>query len=133
MSRDETDVHTVLSVINAAWRGGCPLSMQEHLHPDFTMVLPGFARAVRGREALVASLEEFCKNAKVLEYEETDEHIDVVGNCAVVTFHFKMLYERSTYREDSSGRDMWVFQYEGSRWTAIWRTMLELSGERSSI
>lgn len=131
MSTNGADVHGVLGCINAAWREGHPLSMLEHLHPDITMALPGFKGAIRGRDIFVASFEEFCRNARILTYEESEEHIDVVGDCAIATFRFQMLYERDTYREDSKGRDIWVFQHQNDRWVAVWRTMVELMGERS--
>lgn len=125
-----TEVHGVLASINAAWREGHPSSMREYLHPEIAVAPPGFTGSLRGREILVSSFEEFCKNARVLDYEESDEHIDVVGDCAVASFRFRMLYEREAYREDCSGRDLWVFERQGGRWMAVWRAMLELRAER---
>ncbi|HUA92069.1 MAG TPA: nuclear transport factor 2 family protein [Terracidiphilus sp.] len=130
MSDAHAEVRSLLASINAAWREGHPSSMRESLHPDIAIVPPGFTQTLRGRDMLVASFEEFCKNAKVLEYEETDEHIDVVGDCAVATFRFRMLYERAAYREDCSGRDLWIFERRDGRWLAVWRAMLELKAER---
>jgi len=127
------EVHAVLASINEAWREGHPSSMAEHLHPEIVMALPGFEQIVRGRETLIASFDEFCKNARVLEYEESGEHIDAIGDCAVATFRFKMLYERAAYREMSQGRDLWVFHREQDRWIAVWRTMIELSAERTAM
>jgi hypothetical protein len=132
MPNKNVEVHNTLGLINAAWREGHPLTMQEHLHPDITLALPGFAGAIHGRDVLVAGFEDFCKNAKILGYEESDENIEVVGDCAIATFRFKMLYGRSTYREQSQGRDLWVFRQIGDRWVAVWRTMLDLAGERTS-
>jgi hypothetical protein len=90
------------------------------------MVLPGFRQAVVGRDDLLASFDEFCRNARVLEYRETDEQVQVVNNCAVASFRFEMVYERATYRATSSGRDLWVFEQTGGQWRGVWRTMLEL-------
>ena len=53
--------------------------MLEYLDPEITMALPGFTDAIHGREALIASFEEFCENAKVIQYEESDESIEVIG------------------------------------------------------
>jgi ketosteroid isomerase-like protein len=131
MANFTTEVHAVLASINAAWREGHPLSMLDHLHPEITMAFPGFKGAIRGRDAFVASYVEFCANARVIEYEESDESIDVIGDCAIATFRFRMLYERATYREDSAGRDLWVFRKQGDQWIAVWRTMMELAEERS--
>lgn len=131
MSNGEADIHAILASINGAWREGRPLSMLEYLHPGITMALPGFKGSIQGRDVFIASFEEFCRNARVIKYEESDEHIDVVGDCAVATFCFKMLYERAAYREESKGRDIWVFQRQDDRWFAVWRTMVEVTGERS--
>ena len=131
MASFNSEVHAVLASINASWREGHPSSMLGHLHPEITMAFPGFKGSIRGRDALVASFVEFCENARVIEYEESDENIDVIGDCAVATFRFRMLYERATYREASFGRDLWVFRKQGDRWIAVWRTMMELAEERS--
>lgn len=133
MTDAKTQVHAALASISAAWRDGDPASMREHLHPEIAMAPPGFAPSLRGRELLVASFEEFQKNARVPEYEESDEQIDVVGDCSVASFRFRMVYERVAYREECSGRDLWVFARQDGRWIAVWRAMLELKAERTAI
>ena len=131
MSDHTAEVHAVLASINASWREGHPSSMREHLRPEIIMALPGFKESIHGREILIGSFDEFCRNAKILEYEESGEHIDVIEECAAATFQFRMLYERPTYRELSSGRDMWLFRRLDGRWIAVWRAMIELSAERT--
>jgi ketosteroid isomerase-like protein len=134
MSNGAAEVHAVLGAIQAAWRNGHPSSMGEHLHPDIAMALPGFTGKVQGREILIASFAEFCSNARVLEYAEEDEQIDVAGDCAVATFRFRMLYARADYREWSEGRDFWVFARQNDgRWVATWRTMMDLSAKREPV
>jgi hypothetical protein len=125
-------VHEVLSAINQAWRSNTPLGMSQYLHPNIVMKYPGFSGEVAGRDALLASFVEFCTNARVLEYQESNEQINVVGNCAVVSFQFEMLYERAKYQERSKGRDLWVFQYTSDKWVAVWRTMMELEEVRET-
>lgn len=132
MPTPQSEVHDILATINTAWRNGRPSAMSEHLHPGVTMVLPGFGGIVEGRDALLEGFAEFCANARVLEYRETDEQIQVVGNVAVASFRFIMEYERSTYRERSTGRDVWVFERAGGQWNAVWRTMLELEEKREA-
>ncbi len=133
MSNYREQVHDTLMTINQAWRKGKPSEMKCHLHPDMVMKFPGFTGEVRGRDALLASFTEFCANAHVLEYQEREEQIDIVGNCAVAGFLFDMLYERTAYRERSTGRDLWVFERQDDRWVAIWRTMLGLSETREQL
>ena len=132
MKDSKLQVHEVLSAINQAWRTNTPLTMSQHLHPDIVMKFPGFSGEVVGRDALLASFVEFCTNARVLEYQESNEQISVIGDCAVASFQFEMLYERAKYRERSKGRDLWVFQCISGKWVAVWRTMMELEEVRET-
>jgi hypothetical protein len=125
-------VHEALSAINQAWRSNAPLEMAQYLHPDIVMKFPKFLGEVVGRDALLASFVEFCTNARVLEYQESNEQINVIVDCAVVSFQFEMLYEREKYQEQSKGRDLWVFQYITGKWVAVWRTMMDLEEVRNN-
>ncbi len=133
MNKIERQVHDTINAINDAWRSGKPAEMTAHLHPNIVMKLPGSSGQITGREALIASFKEFCTNAKVLEYKESDEQITVKGNCAVATISFEMLYERATYRERSKGRDIWVFEKDADQWVAVWRTMADLDEGRENL
>ena len=130
MLETETEVHNTLAAINSAWREGQPDQMAIYLHQAITMKLPGFSGKISGRETLINSFIEFCTNAVVLEYSESDEQIDVTGNCAVATFKFEMIYEREKYRDKLKGRDIWIFEREGNKWIAVWRTMIDLDETR---
>jgi hypothetical protein len=132
MEDSKLKVHKVISAINQAWRSNAPLEMSQYLHSDIVMKFPGFSGEVVGRDALLASFVEFCSNARVLEYQESNEQINVIGDCAVVSFQFEMLYERAKYQERSKGRDLWVFQYISDNWVAVWRTMMELEEVREN-
>jgi hypothetical protein len=132
MTDSVAEIHSVLAAINSAWLEKHPSSMAEHLHPDITMAVPGFKESIRGREILLNSFEEFCKNATVLEYQETNEHIDVIEDSGIATFCFNMTYERAADREVSTGRDLWVFHRRFGRWVALWRAMIELTAERTA-
>ncbi len=104
--------------------------MLPYLHPQVVMVLPGFTGTVAGRDPLLAGFDEWCLNARVVEYKESDEQIQIIGNVGVISFRFDMLYERTSYRERSVGRDIWVFEYQNGKWVAVWRTMVDLKEER---
>ena len=126
MSNSTPNVRHVMAAINRAWREGRPSEMYPYLHPDVTMVLPGFAGTVEGRDVLLASFDDFCTHAQMLEYSETEERMDVVGNVAFVHYRFDMLYERASSRVRSTGRDLWVFERIGGMWFAVWRTMTDV-------
>lgn len=126
----KVELTRTISEINQAWRTGRVLDMTPYLHPDIVMKFPKFSGEIAGRDKLIAGFSEFCTNARVIEFSESDQQIDVVGNSGVVSFQFDMLYERPKYRERSKGRDLWVFQRESDRWVAVWRTMVDLTESR---
>ena len=118
-------VSSAMQRINRAWLEKRPEDLAPLFHPEITFVLPGLAGRVQGREALVAGFVDFCGNATVHEYREADFAADVIGDIAVVSFRYEMVYERSGERYRASGRDLWVFRREGEGWIAVWRTMLD--------
>ena len=112
--------------INEAWLKGQVQDLAPNVHPEIVMVFPGFAGRVQGREAFLAGFADFCQNATIHEFREHDQHVDVAGNTAVVTFQYDMVYERSGAQYRSTGRDLWVFQLQDTAWIAVWRTMLDM-------
>ncbi len=128
----EARLHESMAAINRAWRENRPSDMRKHLHPDVTLVLPGFNGTANGIDAMIVGFEEWCANARVIEYEESDEQVQIIGNVGFVSFRFDMLYERATYRERSTGRDIWAFERADGKWLAVWRTMVDLKEERTT-
>lgn len=132
MTDYKSQLHETMAAINRAWRENRPADMRQYLHPQVTMLLPGFSGTVTGSDGILSGFEEWCANAKVVEYEESNEQIQVVGNSGFVSFRFDMLYERATYRERSAGRDIWAFERLDGKWLAVWRTMTDLKEERTT-
>lgn len=126
MSNSTSNVRHVMAAINQAWRESRPSKMYPYLHPDVTMVLSSSSATVEGRDALLASFDDFCAHARVLDYSESEEKTDVVGNVAFVHYHFDMVYERASSRVRSTGRDIWAFERIGGMWYAVWRTMADV-------
>jgi ketosteroid isomerase-like protein len=62
----------------------------------------------------------------VYEFREHDHQLSVVGDVAVATFRYDMIYERAGKRSRSTGRDLWVLQAQAGNWIAVWRAMLEM-------
>jgi len=112
--------------INQTWLGGRVDEIAPLLHPEIVMVFPGFAGRVVGREEFLAGFRDFCENATVHEFREEEQHVDVVGHTAVVSFRCEMTYTRSGNQYRATGRDLWVFQHQSDAWIAVWRTMLDM-------
>jgi uncharacterized protein (TIGR02246 family) len=120
-------VSAAMQRINRTWIEGRPDELVPLLHPDMTFVFPGFAGRVEGREPIVAGFADFCRNATIHEYSEANHQADVIGDTAVVSLTYQMVYERSGQRSRATGRDLWVFVRQGGEWIAVWRTMLDLA------
>lgn len=119
-------VKTVLQTINRVWLNGQVEALAPMVDPNIVMVFPGFTGRIQGRDQFLAGFRDFCENAKVQEFHDYDYQSDLVGDTAVVTFRYDMIYERSAERYRASGRDLWVFRRQDNGWIAVWRTMLEM-------
>ncbi|HYO16611.1 MAG TPA: nuclear transport factor 2 family protein [Thermoanaerobaculia bacterium] len=124
---DGEEVLAILRRINSASTEGRPGDLPPLFHPEITMVFPCFAGRAHGREAVMAGFTDFCENARVHLFHETDHQVDVVGGTAVASFTFEMVYERAGERCRSTGRDLWVFARWDGEWRAVWRTMLDVA------
>jgi uncharacterized protein (TIGR02246 family) len=124
---DREAVAAAMQRINRAWLDRRPGDLPGLFHPDVTMVFPGFAGRATGRDALVAGFHDFCDQAIVHEYRESDLQVDTVGDVGAVSFVYEMVYERNATRYRAIGRDLWVFARQAGDWLAVWRTMLDVS------
>ena len=122
-------VVAALGRINEAWLKRTPDAINDIVDDEITMVFPGFSGRVTGRESFLAGFRDFCENARVHSHSESGYQIDLVGNTAVATFRFDMIYERDGARYRSTGRDFWVFEDQAKGWVAVWRTMLDTTEE----
>ena len=95
------------------------------------MVVPGFGGRIVGRAAFLAGFQDFVEQAVLQEYREDEPLLDVVGEVAVVSYRYEMLYTRSGERWRATGRDMWVFARRDEGWIAVWRTMLDSAEARA--
>jgi ketosteroid isomerase-like protein len=126
---DRDRVSEALSRINDAWLHGRPQELALLFDDAIVMILPGFAGRVEGKRAVIAGFEEFCQDARIHRFEEKDRHVDVLGHVAIASFCFEMTYELAGQKYHSTGRDLWVFGKNQELWTALWRTMLDVTDE----
>lgn len=119
-------VASTMRHINRAWLEGRVDDMGRMVHPGIVMTLPGFTGRIRGSADFLSGFKEFCDSATILQFEEVDQQIDRIGNAAVLSFRYDMLYERSGQRYRATGRDVWIFEEADGDWLAVWRTMLDM-------
>jgi len=119
-SIERARVAALMQDINQAWLHNHVAALESKVHADVVIVFPGFSGRSQGREALIAGFREFCESATVHEFQEEDQQIDVIGSTAVVSYNYRMLYERAGVQ------DLWIFQLEVGEWLATWRAMLDV-------
>jgi ketosteroid isomerase-like protein len=78
---------------------------------------------VAGREAYVPSYRDYDTAAFTETFTPDEPQIDVMGDVAVATCPFSIVYrlEGVTYKE--RGRDLLVFARQQAGWRVVWRSM----------
>ena len=124
------EIRELIRRLNDAWVKGQPGQLASFFSEDIVMVLPGFAQRTEGRDACVASYEDFCSQAAILDFELAEPIIDIFGDTAVATYAYEISYEMGGERFKDSGRDLFVFIRQDDGWQAVWRTMIIPKGEK---
>ena len=124
-ARDTEEILQLLQRMNDAWaKPGSPEDLASFFREDIVMVHPAFTQRTEGRDACVASYEDFCKQAAILDFKISNPGIDVFGNTAIATYSYEIAYEMGGEHFNDTGRDIFVFVRENDRWQAVWRTMI---------
>jgi hypothetical protein len=120
-------VRETLDLINRAWLDKQPRRLEPFLDEQIVMVVPGFVARSTGAKSFIEGFVDFCANATVHRYDEGDLQIDVIGETAIASFTFEMIYERGGGKYLCKGRDLWIFSKVAGEWKAVWRTMLDVT------
>lgn len=126
ISDQRPSVARVLDSINQAWQVGRWSDLEACFHEDIVMALPGFTGRSRGAPELLAGIQDFTETTRLDRFGEKDREIDVIGDTAVATFTFEIVYERQGEVYAGTGRDLWVFQRRDDEWLAVWRAMFDV-------
>src|SRR5947209_19302226 len=95
--RRDAALQAVLRV-NRIWLDGQVEALATLVDTNIVMVLPGFAGRVQGRDEFLAGFRDFCANAQVHEFHDHGYDTDLIGDTAVITFQYEMIYDRSGER-----------------------------------
>lgn len=114
------EVWSTVQALNRAWTvENDAAKLREYFHPRMVAITPVDRLRRLGRAACVAGWQEFSDTNHILWWEETDPHIEVFGDCAVVTYYFDMEFEGGGETTRSQGRDMMCLVREGGRWWVV--------------
>jgi len=120
---DQDAVRAALETINRAWIEGRPADMRDLLDDRVVMVQPGFNQSLAGRDACLASYQEFVSQATIDRYTPAEPFIQVWGDTAVAWFAWTMAYTIGGRTSRERGHDVFVFRRTPAGWRAVWRTL----------
>lgn len=121
---DTDEIWELIQRMNNAWAKDGPEQLASFFHEDIVMVHPDFTQRTEGRDACVASYEDFRKQATILDFKIENPGIDVFGDTAIATYSYLIAYEMGGERFNDTGRDLFIFVRETGLWQAVWRTMI---------
>ena len=123
-SHEFDEIWQLVQNMNNTWAQSRAGDLASFFREDIVMVHPDFTQRTEGRDACVASYEEFCKQAVILDLKLDNPGIDVFDNTAIATYSYEISYEMGGERFNDTGRDLFIFVREHGSWQAVWRTMI---------
>jgi uncharacterized protein (TIGR02246 family) len=117
----ELSIWESILAANRAWRSGRPEAVASLFHRDVVMEAPDGRVLHRGRDAMVQGFVEYSRAVDTLHFRETDHAVHVVGDTAIVSYGFDVIYEIGGERNEEVGRERLVFVLDEGRWLAVWR------------
>jgi general stress protein 26/ketosteroid isomerase-like protein len=118
-------IFNVVEKINLAFKCGVGFKdLKPFLHDDAVLALPGFIARVQGREACLRAYEDTCSQMKIEKLDASDEHVDVYGTTAVVSYKYNCTWGYRDRRLDDEGHEIMVFVRDGQDWRMAWRTLI---------
>ena len=107
-----------VKALNEAWTKGGGGALAGYFHPRMVAIGANDRRILRGRDACLASWQNFTEAAKVHRWQEIDPDVQLYGNTAIVTYYYDMSFDMNGRTIETGGRDMFVLVKENGRWWA---------------
>jgi len=124
----QQEIWRIVRDLNDAWAEGRPEDLEMFFHEHMVIAAPGSQERLEGREDCIGSYRDFCSRATVRGFRIVDPAIDVFGETAIATYSYEISYRLDGEGFDETGRDVFVLVREGSRWWAVWRTLIPGAG-----
>jgi hypothetical protein len=105
--------------MNESWTKGDGSTLANYFHPRMVAVTPTKRERLLGRDACIADWVGFARTAKILFLKESDPHIELFDDAAVVTYYFDMSFEMNGQTILMGGRDMLTLVKENGKWWAV--------------
>ena len=111
-----------MRAINEAWIQGRAAEALPDLFADEAVIVgPDLSRLAEGRDACVASYEDFAAGIDLIRFEEFDHRVDSFGGAAVVDYAYRAEYRQDGEELTDYGRDVILAVETDAGWRAAWR------------
>jgi general stress protein 26/ketosteroid isomerase-like protein len=121
----ENEIVAVIQSINRTCVKGAGFDeLADSLADDFTTYPPGFSRCAKGKQVNLQMYKDFCSQANIKKMDESDWHVDIFGDTAVVNYRYESQWEFNGTRFDENGREVVVLKNNQGRWQIVWRTLI---------
>lgn len=118
----ENEVWQTIIKLNRLWTvENKAEELVHYFHKHMVAITPSDKFRREGQAQCVAGWKEFTDIAKIQYWEEFEPRIDLYnnGNCAVVTYRFKMSFTINNQPIAMSGRDMFTLINEEGKWWVV--------------
>ena len=121
---DAETIAAIVRHITEAWRAGRYDEIGPHLSDDVVLAPPGSATRIVGRDAYVQSFRDYDRVAITDTFTPDAPQIDVMGDVAVATCPFFVVYRLDGVTHSERGRELLVFARQEGDWRIVWRSMI---------
>jgi hypothetical protein len=118
------EISEIIRQINQSWKEGHTERLKNYFHERMIIVSPDLKILGEGRDVCIKSYSDFLTQAKVKKYNESKPDVLVWGNTAVALYKYNVNWEMSGKSYEESGKDLFIFTFEGGKWLAVWRKLI---------
>ena len=122
MKKITDDIIAMVRSMNRCWTEGWhEEQFRTFIHPDAVAIVPSIPGRLEGRDAYVAGWKQFCEEAVIHEWRESDHKVQVYagGKSAVVTCIFSITFAAGGQKHTLQGRDMFFLVRERRKWLVV--------------
>jgi hypothetical protein len=120
-SLDDFKASTWVQAYDAAWLGERWKTLERMLEHDVTLMSTDFARAIRGRNAVLEHLRALRGRTVIHEYTVAGLKGYTSGPVGIITYRWQLDWSVDRERRSGTGRDILVLQPSLTGWLLSWR------------
>ena len=124
-------VRQFLLDLNGCWVSGDLHRLSGFYHPSVVLLPPDLGEPIRGRDAVLASYQDFARSARLLDFDVTDLAIESFPAAGAVATHvahmrFDVSYELEGDHFVETGLEIYTVQETVRGLQVVWRAQLVL-------